>query len=197
MRFLAGMEVTLMDHMGDDQSIAGDFRISLNRSDKEFAPDENRALLSKHIGHGHTSPTRHTAIKFEFFVPIFVARQMMRHNVGGSWNEMSMRYTDMQKDACFYVPNRECGRAAQFAMDQYRLMRDRGCKKEDARMVLPVTIYTRLHCTGTLQFWANFCHQRLSPHAQKEIREVARKVALYCETLFPTAWPLLVESYEK
>jgi thymidylate synthase (FAD) len=78
------------------------------------------------------------------------------------------------------------------AIRTYRCFLDAGVAPEQARMILPQSMYTEWVETGSLYFWARFCKLRLDPHAQAEIREYARLVSEAIGPLFPYSWKALV-----
>ena len=82
------IRVTLIDHMGDDQAIVDAARISVTGASKK---SETRALIRYLMRHKHTSPFEMVEFKFHVRVPIFVARQWLRHRTA-SVNEISGRY---------------------------------------------------------------------------------------------------------
>lgn len=110
------MQVTLVDHMGSDLSVVNAARVSFDKEsdwELDFTPPDhkfgNNILKesdSKLIGylakHNHWSPFAHTSIQLRVKAPIFVARQLVKHQVGGVWNEVSRRYVDSEPE--FYFP---------------------------------------------------------------------------------------------
>ena len=109
------MQVTLVDHMGSDLSVVNAARVSFDKEgDWDFIPSgfpnagERRLAAGdvKLIGylakHNHWSPFAHTSIQLRVKAPIFVARQLVKHQVGGVWNEVSRRYVDSEPE--FYFP---------------------------------------------------------------------------------------------
>lgn len=96
------MNIELLDHMGDDLTIANVARVSFNKWKEEF--DEKDARLIDYLArHEHTSPFRHTAIQLRCKAPVFLARQLGKHQVGLTWNEVSRRYVDAGIE--FFVPD--------------------------------------------------------------------------------------------
>lgn len=93
--------VSLIQHMGDDLTIVNAARASLDKVSKEWSEREER-LSSFLIREGHTSTTEHNQVTFWIKVPLFVARQHMRHRTF-SYNEISRRYTSEKLE--FYIPD--------------------------------------------------------------------------------------------
>lgn len=103
--------VRLVDHMGSDLSVVNAARVSY---DKESAKidDKDKKLIKFLLREGHTSPFRHSAVTFEVYAPLFVARQWWKYAVSSThvddqngWNESSRRY--ITEEAEFYVPDPE------------------------------------------------------------------------------------------
>lgn len=94
--------VDYVDHFGDDLRVANVARVSFDNWKEEF--DERDAKLINYLAsHEHTSPFRHTAVSVRCYAPVFLARQLQKHCVGLSWNEVSRRYVDTGIE--FYVPD--------------------------------------------------------------------------------------------
>lgn len=148
-------------------------------------------------------PVEATTATFRITAPIFVARQLGKHQVGLTWNEVSRRYVDYEPD--FYIPEHWRKRPAdgikQGSSDEtiplnepeascfsdyldviltcdelYADMLRRGVAPEMARMVLPQSMKTQWFWTGSLEAFARVCRQRLDPHAQQETRQVAEQI---------------------
>ena len=187
-------------------------------------PAESRALPAADVKliaylakHNHWSPFAHTSIQLRIKAPIFVARQLVKHQVGGVWNEVSRRYVDSEPE--FYFPEVWRGRptdgakqgssgqvdlqsvkqkhlysfvppaqAAQQSLLCYNQMLAAGVAPEQARMILPQNLLTEWYWTGSLMFFARVCAQRLDPHAQAETSDVARQIADIVRPLFPVSW---------
>jgi len=100
---LKGISVELLDYMGSDLTITNVARVSFNKWKEEFDSKDER-LIKYLAEHEHTSPFRHNSIQIRCKAPIFLARQLMKHQVGLSWNEISRRYVDT--DIEFFEPER-------------------------------------------------------------------------------------------
>ena len=95
--------VTLVDHWGDDNRPANTARTSYNDAGKTFSEARNKGLSDYLIRHNHNTPVEFNAILFYMKMPIFVARQWVRHRTQ-SLNEISYRYVQAQRE--FYIPDR-------------------------------------------------------------------------------------------
>lgn len=174
-------------------------------------------LINYLAKHGHWTPFSHPQITLRYTVPIFVARQEFKHIVGFTRNEVSRRYVD--DDPEFFTPtewrNRPEGSVKQgsagvnhydeyyqeyytrltiFCEECYLQMIGDGVAPEQARMVLPQSMYTSYYVTGSLAAFARFYKQRIDEHAQVEIRELAHMVGDIIQPLFPCSWEALTES---
>ena len=222
------MSVAYVDHMGTDLDVANAARVSFHKeSDWAFVPSGVPNSLQKYLSvqdtklikylseHNHWSPFSHCSVKFRVKAPIFVARQLMKHTVGFSWNEVSRRYVD--SDPEFYMPTewrardqnlkqgskdevikgndcyRDAAKRYVSHLDQlYKGMVVGGVCPEQARMLLPQNMMTEWIWTGTLYAWARMCQLRLDSHTQRETQEIAKAVNKYMSNLFPVSWEALM-----
>ena len=163
----------------------------------------------------HWSPFAHTAITLHLKMPIFVARQIMKHTTGIEYNEVSRRYVDSEPE--FYRPvwrmkadNVKQGSGPEFcATDQlhinggedyvemmvnyYNWLLDEEVAPEQARMVLPQSMYTEVIATGNLYAFANMYIQRTDSHAQKETQDLTKQIGEIIQPLYPVSWAALVD----
>lgn len=223
---IAKQSVEYVDHMGSDLSVVNAARVSFaKQSEWEFEPDKddqvayNKVLSNKDTKlisylakHGHWSPFAHNSISLRIKAPIFVARQLVKHQVGLVWNEVSRRYVDDEPE--FYFPDvwrgkpenakqgssgeitlsfDFAGQATAIALGAYQHMLDKGVAPEQARMVLPQNTMTEWIWTGSLMAFARVCKQRLDSHAQQETQEVAQMIKEIIEPLFPVSFKALME----
>lgn len=99
---IAKQEVTLLDHMGSDLSVVNAARVSFHKESLLFT-EQDAKLINYLAKHNHWSPFAHTTLTFRVKAPIFVARQLVKHQVGGVWNEVSRRYVSDEPE--FYLPD--------------------------------------------------------------------------------------------
>lgn len=177
----------------------------------------DRKLINYLAKHKHYSPFNHTFLSFRIKAPIFVARQLVKHEYM-PWNEVSRRYVDDEPE--FYVPDVWRAKAANvkqgssneaaYSIDalQYYISNDylKVCLKiynemilagvcaEQARMLLPQNIMTEWIWSGTLKAFHKMLVLRLDPHTQVETRLVAEKIAPLIQDLFPVSYPALMEN---
>lgn len=217
------MKVELIDHMGSDLSVVNAARVSFDKQSSyeyvgiaEEALSERDAKLIRYLAkHNHWTPFGHCFASFRIKAPIFVARQLGKHQVGLVWNEVSRRYVDSEPE--FYEPkwreraeNVKQGSGDQFmelplriakstefihavAVREYKLLLDHGVAPEQARAILPQSMFTEWVWSGSLAAFARVCKLRLDPHTQKETRDVAEMIDAEMRRLFPVSWEALME----
>ena len=209
------MFVKLIDSMGTDLSVVNAARVSFGKRKEEFT--EGDKFLIKYLAeHGHWSPFAHCSAQFHIKAPVFVARQLVKHQVGLSWNEISRRYVDT--DVEFYEVDKWRGRAKDkkqgsseneikwvdrydevsvtsvqkavenLALYNYKYMLEAGVAPEQARMILPQSMMTEWYWSGTLYAFARVCNLRCASDAQYETRIVANLINKECGKLFPISW---------
>jgi thymidylate synthase (FAD) len=160
----------------------------------------------------HWTPFGHTAITLHMKAPLFVARQLGKHQVGLVWNEVSRRYVSDEPE--FYTPEvwrkaaanvkqgssdeavESIGTSHAFyhvALSAYKHLLTEGVCPEQARMVLPQSMYTEWYWTGNLYAFANVFIQRTDSHAQKETQQIAHQIGSIISPLFPVSWKALTQ----
>ena len=208
------MKVELVDTMGSCLSVVNAARVSFDKFSYELDEKDER-LLTYLAEHDHWSPFAHTSLQFRIKAPIFVARQLGKHQVGLSWNEVSRRYVD--GDPEFYNPTTWRGKPANdnkqgsvgeiedqdtakmileqtnlLAFKNYKTLLAKGVAPEMARMILPQTMMTEWFWTGSLHAFARICKQRLDQHTQAETRVIAADIDKHCASSFPHSWKALM-----
>ena len=207
------MEVELIDSMGNDVSVVNAARVSFGKRVKEMS--EGDAKLIRYLAkHNHWSPFAHAQIQFRIKAPIFVARQLVKHQQGLVWNEISRRYVEHEPE--FYEVeswrgrpiNKKQGSSEEeimwierntrtdalqsqvetIALKNYNRMLDAGVAPEQARMILPQSMFTEWWWSGSLYAFSRVCNLRCALDAQYETRIVANLIDKECERLFPISW---------
>ncbi len=214
-------ELGLLRTSGSDLDVVNAARVSYGGKSSEFGLRDEK-LIFYLLSHGHTSPFEHTHLVYRVKLPIFTARQWMRHRVGVSYNEVSGRYTELPLD--FYTPkqwrapddaNRQGSVAAEltesdkmFALynktlqscgENYKVLLKSGISRELARGVLPLCTYTEFIFTCNLVSLLHFVHLRYTYDAQWEIRQYANGLLKLARPHFPAsvdAWERLRKSKE-
>lgn len=201
--------LTLVNHMGNDEAIVNAARVSHGKRTAKLN-DKDRQLLKFLAENRHTSPFRHGMLQFRVKAPEYVARQWYKHIVGADygfkdtgWNEISQRYVEVEE---FHYPQEwrfnsdtgdsgRCGtlyaEAISVAYDTYQRLLKRGVPREQARIVLPLSIYTEFIWTASLQAVVHFVELRRSAHAQQEIRAYADMMHILARGVFPESYTAL------
>lgn len=189
--------IRLVSYMGTDQRIVDAARVSYGDQEKEKSFEEDKRLIRRLMRDKHTSPFEMVTILYHVKLPIFVARQWIRHRTA-SVNEISARYSVLKEE--FYVPsefrmqdpsNKQGSIATEVSPElkqeflsliessdeqsytSYKRLLDMGLAREMARMPLGLGIYTEWYWQINLHNNFNFLRLRRAPDAQKEIRQYA------------------------
>lgn len=235
---MASIKVTYLDHMGSDLSVVNAARVSFGKESeweweecgvKAFGnesyqrlSDKDTKLIHYLAKHKHYSPFGHCFASFHIKAPIFVARQLVKHEYL-RMNEISRRYVDSEPE--FYEPDVWRGRAKDkkqgsdgsvelkgwtfeladhqyynwhnnglysAAIGVYKSLLEQGVAPEMARMVLPQSMYTEWYWSGSMDAFANMCNLRLKEDTQYESRLVAQQISEKMKELFPVSWEALV-----
>ena len=189
------------------------------RDDVRSCEDDTSAdvILHKHKNKAqHWAPFAHPQVSLRVSMPVFLARQMVKHQVGGVWSEVSRRYISGLPE--YWAPERwhtrpedvkqgsgnDLDESTQKVCDEvlirhtkradaaYQTLLAEGVAPEEARIVLPLNTMTTVVWTGSLLFWARVCNQRLDGHAQLAAQELAQKVSAIIKPLYPVSWEHLV-----
>ena len=183
---------------------------------------EDKGLVKYLASHHHTTPSRHNAVTIRCHAPIFIARQLGKHQAGLSWNEVSRRYVDTPPE--FFVPDEWRGRpdgsikqgsgvkvsvkpfrpmGLDFAdhntkfldaiSGYYNHLLQQGVAPEMARMVLPQSMMTSWYWTGNLLAFAHVYKERIAEGAQLEAQWFAEDLDKVIRPLFPESWSALVD----
>jgi thymidylate synthase (FAD) len=207
--------IRVIDYMGDDAAIVQAARVSYGRGTKQVSDD--RGLINYLMRHRHTSPFEMCEIKLHVKLPIFIARQWIRHRTANV-NEYSARYSILDRE--FYIPepsalnaqsavnNQGRGEAlgaaeaaevldwlksdAARAYDHYEAMISsegrQGLARELARINLPANVYTQWYWKTDLHNLFHFLRLRADAHAQWEIRAYAEVICALTEAWVPFAY---------
>jgi len=195
-------ELGLIDIMGSDDAIVEAARVSYGKGTKQVS--SNRSLIRYLMRHQHWGPFEMAEMKFYVKLPIFVARQWVRHRTA-SINEISGRYSEFDmsevyrpttfrkqsqdnkqgsSDSCFSYEIQSYDKS----QTEYSILLNKGAAKELARIVLPVSSYTQWYWKCDLRNIFNFLRLRLDFHAQYEIRMYAQAMAKMVKESFPLAY---------
>lgn len=190
--------VELIDKMGSAMSVVNAARVSFGKRHVGPLREKDKRLIRYLWTHEHTSPFRHVYFTFHIKAPIFVMRQWQKHQIGSSFNEISGRY--VQYDYSIYYPDEfrgvpeenikqgsgavldddSIGRlykvACEMSYSTYKELIAKGVCREQARMILPLALFTECYWTCSLQAVVHFLKLRLACDAQQEIRYYAEAV---------------------
>ena len=210
----AVMKVELLESAGGDLSIVNSARVSFNKEVEEL--DGKDEKLIKYLAkHKHMTPFRHNYIKVRCKVPVFLARQLAKHQAGLSWNEVSRRYVDETPE--FYVPlewrqrpdksikqgsgevseqslrvSISYGQLLDDVLQFYHgMMEEANVAPEMARMILPQSMMVDFIWTGNLLAFAHVYNLRAGEGAQKEAQDFAKLLGEVIAPEFPVGWEAL------
>ena len=219
------IEVTYIDSMGNDARVLNIARTSFNKwKEEDTLLDEHELSLLEYLATGlpknqrhewkalaqsskHWSPFAHCFLTVRCRVPLFLARQLSKHQVGLSWNEESRRYIDTEPT--FWIPkewhvrpkNAKQGSAGvhedskeiteqvlivtDVALFNYSHLIQIGVAPEEARMILPQNTMVNYIWSGSVMSMIRVLHQRLDSHAQLAAQDFAKKLKVILEEHFP------------
>lgn len=203
--------IRLVDSMGGDDAIVQAARVSYGKGTRKVS--EDKGLIRYLMRHRHTTPFEMVEFKFHAKMPIFVARQWVRHRTANI-NEYSLRYSEARDE--FYIPEPEHilyqsklnkqGRAGEVPQDLkkkvigyfkemseksyaiYAALSEAGISRELARAILPVNLYTEWYWKNDLHNILHFLSLRLDKHAQYEIRIYAEAMAKIIVEIVPIVY---------
>lgn len=214
-------KVELIDSMGTDLSVVNAARVSFHKeSFYEFDMDDpfvrylshkDMKLLKYLANNNHHTPFGHCFLSFRIKAPLFIARQLEKHQVGLCWNEVSRRYVDEEPE--FFFPkilrsrpeknikqgsgethpdsNHYLGSQRNWIEQCLAIYKDMikvGIAPEQARIILPQNMMTEWIWSGSLLAFMRICNLRLDSHTQKETQDVAKDIAIHLEKEFPESW---------
>lgn len=191
------MKTELLSFYGNDKMVCDTARVSFGKIKDEF-DEKDIKLLNYLAQHGHTSPFRHPHLQFRIGCPIFIERQLFKHQVGWAANSISGRYVDFSdtywipEQLRFQSKDKKQGSAGDLPQEQnkyfldkinhiieeskvlYKEMDQAGVAKEQCRIHLPLALETQFIWTGSLQAFIHLGHLRLKSDAQKETRDLVQ-----------------------
>ena len=203
--------VRLVDAMGGDDAIVQAARVSYGKGTSKLSQD--RGLIRYLMRHRHTTPFEMVEFKFHCKMPIFVARQWVRHRTANI-NEYSLRYSEARDEFYYPDPNHiqfqskinKQGRMGEVSDDVkkkvqgyfkeisdrsfaiYSELNEAGVARELARAILPVNLYTEWYWKNDLHNLLHFIGLRSDNHAQYEIRVFSDAMAESVKQVAPFAW---------
>ena len=210
------MDVVLVEKMGTDLTVVNAARVSFGKKKTKFTKQDGK-LIDYLARHNHWTPFGHCSLQFHVVAPVFVARQLVKHQVGLVWNEISRRYVDSEPE--FYKPeewrlkaeDKKQGSSDEVwegdTVDDPSIAYDNLCLDarnkylywvnalnicpEQARMILPQSMKTEWYWSGTLMAFARVCNLRCKPDAQLETRLITDQIDEISSAEFPVSWKAL------
>jgi len=212
---MSEIKATYLSHMGEDRDVADAARVSFDKKAEDYSDEGNERLIKFLAREGHIAPFGHCYLRFHVKAPIFVARQLVKHKFM-RMSEVSRRYVKSEPE--FYMPHTWRAAAADVkqgsvgearsqyfptqylqqaqveATQRYNKMLQQGVCAEQARMILPVNVFTEWWWSGSLDAFADMCKLRCKSDTQAETRIVADEISSEVRKLFPVSWAALVDA---
>jgi len=189
--------VELIDYFGNDLMIVNAARVSFGKN-KTIFDEKDSKLIDYLVLHKHTAPFRHPQLQFRITCPIYVERQLFKHQVGLSANSISGRYVDFSDSYTIITEWRKQSTSSkqgseglieeQFAASEieagiigycktaYQKLIELGVSKEQARTILPLNLNTTFIWTGSLLAFIHLFNLRLKSDTQQETKEIAQQM---------------------
>jgi len=210
--------VELISVFGDDLMVVNAARVSFGKEKSQF--EESDVKLIKYlVDHGHTSVFRHPQLQFRISCPIYVERQLFKHQIGLSANSISGRYVDFSDSYTSIVEWRKQSKSSkqgsdglidnqlicskleleviEFCKHRYEMLLDLGVSKEQARTILPLNLNTTFIWTGSLLAYLHLFDLRLKPDAQQETQTVVRQMLELVENIEGNPFKHTLEAWKK
>lgn len=201
--------IVLDTFAADDLSVVNAARVSLHKH-SETMEEKDAGLIRYLISNRHGTPFEHNFFRFRIKAPIFVFREWHRHRIGHSYNEWSARYSELKEE--FYIPENvvtQVGKPGAYtfepansdiknlfimalesnckaAFNRYKFSVENGIAKQQARLFLPVNIYSEMYWSCNARSLMHFLNLRNSEQAQWEIRQYA----IVIEEIFSKIMPV-------
>jgi thymidylate synthase (FAD) len=193
-------KIELISVYGNDATVCDAARVSFDKKASNYSEEQNSRLIKYLVKHKHTSVFRHPQLTFRIHCPIYVERQLFKHQVGMSANSISGRYVDFSdtytlisewreqsKDskqgsagALTYDTQDKCNEieynVKEACQNAYKQLISLGVSKEQARTILPLNLNTTFLWTGSLLSFIHLFNLRLKSDTQQETREVASEM---------------------
>jgi len=208
--------VELLNSMGGDLTVVNAARVSMAKHSDSLNEDDKK-LIRYLAKHQHWTPFSQVTVQLRYKMPIFVARQWFKHQVGFTRNETSRRYVDTSPEFWHLVQWRSraasvkqgsggpiegprlheienyYAKAISTAANMYEALLSCGVAPEQARAVLPQAMMTEFVETGSLAGYARLYKLRTDEHAQSEVRVYALEVGEIMKQIAPVSWAALTE----
>ena len=200
------MKVELLEIFGNDDMVANAARVSFGKEASNYTVEQNAKLIKYLAEHNHTSPFRHPQLQYRITCPIYVERQLFKHQVGLTANSISGRYVDFEdnyyKIEDWRMQSTSSKQGSEGLIDKqkeakvlqdmvvnvcqnvYQELLTLGVAKEQARSILPLNLETTFIWTGSLYAYINFWKLRITKDTQVETMNIAMDMLheLKCRT---------------
>jgi thymidylate synthase (FAD) len=194
------MKVELLEIFGNDDMVANAARVSYGKEASNYTVEQNGKLIKYLAEHNHTSPFRHPQIQYRITCPIYVERQLFKHQVGLTANSISGRYVDFEdnyyKIDTWRKQSTSSKQGSEGHLDEtintianiiqydiienakiaYQELLELGVSKEQARTILPLNLETTFIWTGSLLAYINFWKLRITKDTQSETMQIAQNM---------------------
>ena len=192
------MKVELLEIFGNDDMVANAARVSFGKEASNYSVEQNGKLIKYLAEHNHTSPFRHPQLQYRISCPIYVERQLFKHQVGLTANSISGRYVDFEDNyyriEYFRIQSKNSKQGSGGHLDEnnnneavmiqdavvnycalaYHHLLELGVAKEQARTILPLNLETTFIWTGSLLAYINFWKLRITRDTQAETMQLAQ-----------------------
>lgn len=213
-------KVELLSHYGSDMMVVDVARVSYGKQAANYTEEQNVKLLNYLVKHKHTSPFRHPKLQFRIECPIYVERQLFKHEVGVEKNSISGRYVDFSDtyykieqfrvqsssskqgsgEDLYYDLNQEAleiqDKVIRSCQDAYSDLIRLGVSKEQARTILPLSLNTQFIWTGSLQAFLHLCSLRIKPDAQQETRILVEQMLELVQNIEGNPFKYTLEAFK-
>ena len=192
------MKVELLEIFGNDDMVANAARVSFGKEASNYSVEQNGKLIKYLAEHNHTSPFRHPQLQYRITCPIYVERQLFKHQVGLTANSISGRYVDFEDNYYKITEWRKQSTSSKqgsegkidlqteantlqdmvvnVCQNVYKNLLSLGVAKEQARSILPLSLETTFIWTGSLYSYINFWKLRITKDTQVETMEIAQQM---------------------
>ena len=201
--------IEVIDSLGNDLTVVNSARVSFGKRKSTWSASDRR--LCKYLAkHKHYSPFRHLQVQFHIKAPEFVMRQWYKHVVGiettsnsstkdHAWNEISGRYVEYDEfeksEYDYQFVDINWTNAHESCVSAYKQLIEIGMAKEQARCILPLTLYTEVYWTASFQAIMNFIELRNEKTSQIEIQEYAKSLLECMYDTFPKITEIWAEAH--
>ncbi len=209
------MKAELLNYFGNDLMVVNAARVSYGKF-KDSLDEKDGKLIKYLVEHKHIAPFRHPQLQFRISCPIFVERQLFKHQVGLSANSISGRYVDFSDKYYYFNKLRIQSKSSkqgsygeldrpdlltrirnhiELSSELYKELCDSGVAKEQSRAILPLCLETQFIWTGSLLAYIHFWNLRLKPDTQEETRIIANEMLNLVKNIEGNPFKYTIEAF--